>query len=38
MILVTAGAQVVVLALLWLALSLVLPRAAGVPWTALVPG
>jgi uncharacterized BrkB/YihY/UPF0761 family membrane protein len=37
-ILVTAGAQVVVLALLWLALSLALPRAAGVPWTALVPG
>jgi uncharacterized BrkB/YihY/UPF0761 family membrane protein len=37
-ILVTAGAQVVVLALLWLALSLVLPRAAGVPWTALAPG
>jgi uncharacterized BrkB/YihY/UPF0761 family membrane protein len=37
-ILVTAGAQAVVLALLWLALALVLPRAAGVPWTALVPG
>jgi len=37
-ILVSAGAQVVLLALLWLALSLVLPRAAGVPWTALVPG
>jgi uncharacterized BrkB/YihY/UPF0761 family membrane protein len=37
-ILVTAGAQVVVLGLLWLALSLALPRAAGVPWTALVPG
>jgi uncharacterized BrkB/YihY/UPF0761 family membrane protein len=37
-ILVAAGAQVVVLALLWLALSLVLPRAAEVPWTALVPG
>jgi membrane protein len=37
-ILVTAGAQVVALALLWLALSLALPRAAGAPWTALVPG
>jgi uncharacterized BrkB/YihY/UPF0761 family membrane protein len=37
-ILVSAGAQVVVLALLWLALSLALPRAAGVPWTALLPG
>jgi uncharacterized BrkB/YihY/UPF0761 family membrane protein len=37
-ILVTAGAQVAVLALLWLALSLALPRAAGVPWIALVPG
>jgi len=33
-ILVTAGLQVVVLALLWLAL----PRPAAVPWTALVPG
>jgi uncharacterized BrkB/YihY/UPF0761 family membrane protein len=37
-ILVTAGVQVVVLALLWLALSLALPRPAAVPWTALVPG
>jgi uncharacterized BrkB/YihY/UPF0761 family membrane protein len=37
-ILVTAGAQVLVLAVLWLALSLALPRLAGVSWTALVPG
>jgi uncharacterized BrkB/YihY/UPF0761 family membrane protein len=37
-ILVTAGAQVLLLAVLWLALSLALPRPAGVSWTALVPG
>jgi uncharacterized BrkB/YihY/UPF0761 family membrane protein len=36
-ILATAAAQVVLLAVLWLALSLSLPRPA-VPWTALVPG
>jgi uncharacterized BrkB/YihY/UPF0761 family membrane protein len=27
-----------VLAALWLALSLAMPRPAGLPWTALVPG
>jgi uncharacterized BrkB/YihY/UPF0761 family membrane protein len=37
-VLVTAGIQVAVLALLWLALSLAMPRPPGVPWTALVPG
>jgi uncharacterized BrkB/YihY/UPF0761 family membrane protein len=37
-ILVTAAVLVVVLAVLWLALSLALPRARAVPWTALVPG
>jgi uncharacterized BrkB/YihY/UPF0761 family membrane protein len=37
-ILVSAGAQVVVLAVLWLVLSLALPRPGAVPWTALVPG
>jgi uncharacterized BrkB/YihY/UPF0761 family membrane protein len=36
--LVTAAVQVVVLAVLWLALSYALPRPAAVPWTALVPG
>jgi uncharacterized BrkB/YihY/UPF0761 family membrane protein len=37
-LLVTAGAQIGVTALLWLALSAAMPRPAGVPWTALVPG
>ena len=37
-ILATAGVQVAVQAALWLALSLAMPRPAGVPWTALVPG
>jgi uncharacterized BrkB/YihY/UPF0761 family membrane protein len=37
-ILVTAGVQMVVLAGLWQALSLTMPRPRGVPWTALVPG
>jgi len=36
-LLTTAAAQVVLLAVLWLALSWALPRPA-VPWTALVPG
>jgi uncharacterized BrkB/YihY/UPF0761 family membrane protein len=36
-LLTTAAVQVVLLALLWFALSWVLPRPA-VPWTALVPG
>jgi uncharacterized BrkB/YihY/UPF0761 family membrane protein len=36
-LLTTAAAQVVLLALLWFALSWVLPRPA-VPWTALLPG
>jgi uncharacterized BrkB/YihY/UPF0761 family membrane protein len=36
-ILATAAAQVVLLAALWLALSMALPRPP-VPWTALVPG
>ena len=37
-VLVTAGVQVAVTAVLWLGLSLALPRPAAVPWTALVPG
>ena len=37
-VLVSAAVQVVVTAVLWLALSLALPRPAAVPWTALVPG
>jgi len=37
-LLVTAGAQIAVTALLWLALSAAMPRPAGVSWTALVPG
>jgi uncharacterized BrkB/YihY/UPF0761 family membrane protein len=37
-ILVTAGAQVVVLAVLWLAISLAMPRQPTAPWTSLVPG
>jgi uncharacterized BrkB/YihY/UPF0761 family membrane protein len=36
-LLTTAGAQVVLLAVLWFALSWALPRPA-VPWTALLPG
>lgn len=37
-VLVSAGAQTLVLAVLWLALSLAMPRPPAVPWTALVPG
>jgi uncharacterized BrkB/YihY/UPF0761 family membrane protein len=37
-ILVTAGLQILLLAVLWLALSLAMPRPAGVRGTALVPG
>ena len=37
-VLVTAGAQAAVTALLWLALSMAMPRPAGVSWTALIPG
>lgn len=37
-ILVTAGVQVVVLAVLWLAISLAMPRQPTAPWTSLVPG
>jgi uncharacterized BrkB/YihY/UPF0761 family membrane protein len=37
-VLVSAGAQAVVLAALWLALSTAMPRPPAVPWTALVPG
>jgi membrane protein len=37
-ILITAGVQLLVLAVLWLALILAMPRPAGVPWTALAPG
>jgi uncharacterized BrkB/YihY/UPF0761 family membrane protein len=37
-ILLSAGAQLLVLALLWQALSMVMPRPQGVPWTALLPG
>jgi uncharacterized BrkB/YihY/UPF0761 family membrane protein len=37
-VLVSAGVQVLVLAVLWLALSWAMPRPARVPWTALVPG
>jgi uncharacterized BrkB/YihY/UPF0761 family membrane protein len=37
-ILATAGVQVAVQAVLWLALSLAMPRPAGVAWTDLVPG
>jgi hypothetical protein len=37
-VLVGAAVQVTVTAVLWLALSLALPRPAAVPWTALVPG
>jgi uncharacterized BrkB/YihY/UPF0761 family membrane protein len=34
----TAGLQLVVLAVLWLALTLAMPRPPGVSWTAMVPG
>jgi uncharacterized BrkB/YihY/UPF0761 family membrane protein len=37
-ILTSAGVELVVLAVLWLALSMAMPRPPGVPWTALVPG
>jgi uncharacterized BrkB/YihY/UPF0761 family membrane protein len=37
-ILTSAGVELVVLAVLWLALSMAMPRPSGVPWTALVPG
>jgi len=37
-VLLSAGVQVVVLAVLWLALSLAMPRPSSVSWTALVPG
>jgi len=37
-ILLSAAVQVVVLAVLWLALSLAMPRPPSVPWTSLVPG
>jgi uncharacterized BrkB/YihY/UPF0761 family membrane protein len=37
-LLTSAGVQLVVLALLWLLLSLAMPRPPSVPWTALVPG
>jgi uncharacterized BrkB/YihY/UPF0761 family membrane protein len=37
-LLTSAGVQLVVLAVLWLALTLAMPRPAGVPWNALVPG
>jgi len=37
-ILLSAGVQVAVLAVLWLALSLAMPRPPSVPWTSLVPG
>jgi uncharacterized BrkB/YihY/UPF0761 family membrane protein len=38
LILVTAGVQLVVVAVLWLALSWAMPHPVGVPLTALVPG
>jgi hypothetical protein len=34
----SAGLEMVVLAVLWLALSMAMPRPPGVPWTAPVPG
>jgi uncharacterized BrkB/YihY/UPF0761 family membrane protein len=34
----TAGVQLVVLAVLWLGLTLAMPRPRGVPWTAMLPG
>jgi uncharacterized BrkB/YihY/UPF0761 family membrane protein len=37
-ILTSAGVELVVLAVLWLALTWAMPRPSGVPWTALVPG
>ena len=38
MILTTAAGQLVLMAALWLALSLALPRRPAVPWSRLVPG
>jgi uncharacterized BrkB/YihY/UPF0761 family membrane protein len=37
-ILTSAGVELVVVAVLWLALTWAMPRPPGVPWTALVPG
>jgi uncharacterized BrkB/YihY/UPF0761 family membrane protein len=37
-LLTTSGLQLVVLAVLWLALTLAMPRPVGVSWTAMVPG
>jgi uncharacterized BrkB/YihY/UPF0761 family membrane protein len=37
-LLTTAGVQLVVLAVLWLALTMAMPRPLGVSWTAMVPG
>jgi uncharacterized BrkB/YihY/UPF0761 family membrane protein len=37
-LLATAGVQLVVLAVLWLALTMAMPRPLGVSWTAMVPG
>ena len=37
-ILTSAGVELVVLAVLWLALTSAMPRPPGVPWTAQVPG
>ena len=37
-LLTTAGVQLVVLAVLWLALTMAMPRPIGVAWTAMVPG
>jgi uncharacterized BrkB/YihY/UPF0761 family membrane protein len=37
-LLTTAGVQLVVLAALWLALTMAMPRPLGVSWTAMVPG
>jgi uncharacterized BrkB/YihY/UPF0761 family membrane protein len=37
-VLISAGVQLVVVAVLWLALSRAMPRPGAVPWTALVPG
>jgi membrane protein len=37
-ILISAGLEVVMLAVLWLALTAAMPRPKDVPWTALVPG
>jgi uncharacterized BrkB/YihY/UPF0761 family membrane protein len=37
-LLTTAAVQLVVLAVLWLALTMAMPRPVGVSWTAMVPG